>query len=601
MAKVRPVHLGPVEATFTQRDDGALLVECPHPMPPYPARLTERLVHWANVAPDRVFLARRGEDRAWVKVTYAEAYRCVRAIAGALLARGLSAEQPVAILSGNGIEHALIGLACLHSGIPYIPVSVAYSLISTDHSKLKHIIAQTTPGLVFAENASAFAKAISAAVPEHVEIAAVRGTVPGRTVTPYDALTAHAETGVDAAFAGTGPDTIAKILYTSGSTGQPKGVINTQRMLCANQIQLLFSLPFMAEEPPVLVDWLPWNHTFGGNHNTGLVLFNGGTLYIDDGKPLPGPLMEESIANLREISPTIYFNVPKGYEELVRYLAAETGLRETFFTRVRLTFYSGAGLAQHVWDEMARLAQATIGETITMLTGLGSTETAPFAVVCRADCAGSGVVGLPVAGVSLKLVANGDKQEARIKGPNVTPGYWRDPVKTAEAFDAEGWYKFGDALRFVDPARPELGFAFDGRVTEDFKLVTGTWVSVGPLRARIVAAGAPWVRDAVIAGIDQDYIAILVVPDAALGLPTDSLRAGLQELLHDLAKLATGTSSRVERAALLTDALSIDAGEVTDKGSLNQRAVLRHRAALVAALYGEPPPAFVVALQGDTR
>jgi feruloyl-CoA synthase len=247
---------------------------------------------------------------------------------------------------------------------------------------------------------------------------------------------------------------------------------------------------------------------------------------------------------------------------------------------------------------MARLALETVGETITMLTGLGSTETAPFAVICRADCAGAGVVGLPTAGVSLKLVANDEKQEARVKGPNITPGYWRDPVKTAEAFDAEGWYKFGDALRFVDPARPELGFAFDGRVTEDFKLATGTWVSVGPLRARIVAAGAPWVRDAVIAGIDRDFIAILVVPDVALGLPPDSLHARLVDLLRDLLKTATGTSSRVVRAALLTDPLSIDAGEVTDKGSLNQRAVLRHRAALIETLYADPPPAFVVALQG---
>lgn len=585
MTRIRPVSLGPVEATFTPLDGGGLIAACPHPVPPYPARLTERLVHWAAVAPDRVFLARRGQDRAWVRVTYGEAYARVRAIAGALLARGLGPERPVAILSGNSIEHALLGLACLHVGVPYTPVSVAYSLVSTDHEKLKHIIGQLAPGLVFADDAAAFARAIAAAVPDGVEV-----------ISDLGPLLAHSDDLVDAAFAATGPETVAKILYTSGSTGLPKGVINTQRMMCANQAQILFSMPCLGEEPPVLVDWLPWNHTFGGNHNVGLTLYNGGTLYIDDGKPVAGPLMEESIANLREISPTVYFNVPKGYEELVRYLAAEKALRETFFKRVRLTFYSGAGLAQHVWDELARMALETVGETITMLTGLGSTETAPFAVVCRADCAGSGVVGLPTAGVSLKLVPNGEKLEARVKGPNITPGYWRDPVKTAEAFDEDGWYKFGDALRWVDPARPELGFAFDGRVTEDFKLATGTWVSVGPLRARIIATGAPWVRDVVIAGINADYVAVLVVPDMSLGLSEGELRARLEALLGDLAKLATGASTRVLRAALLTAPLSIDAGEITDKGSLNQRAALRHRAEMVAGLYAEPPGVGVVVL-----
>jgi feruloyl-CoA synthase len=581
MTEPRAVRLGPVEASFVMRADGALIVECPHELPAYAMPLTARLVHWAEVAPERVFLARRGADRAWVRLSYAEALRRVRGIAGALLTRGVSAERPVAILSGNSLAHALLGLACLHAGIPYVPVSVAYSLISTDHAKLRHIIGQTTPGLVFAEDAGLFGKAIAAAVPEGVEVLDAAG---------LEALAAHSDEGVDAAFAAVTPETVAKILYTSGSTGLPKGVINTQRMLCANQAQLLFALPFMADEPPVLVDWLPWNHTFGGNHNVGLVLYNGGTLYIDDGKPLPGRPMEETIANLREVSPTIYFNVPKGYEELIRYLAAEPVLRESFFRNLRLTFYSAAGLAQHIWDELARLAIETVGAPITMLTGLGATETAPFAVVTRADCAGSGVVGLPTAGVSLKLVPNGEKLEARIKGPNVTPGYWRDAAKTAEAFDEEGWYKFGDALRFVDPERRELGFAFDGRVSEDFKLATGTWVSVGPLRARIIAAGSPWVRDAIIAGIDKDYIAVLIVPQDT---PPEG---GLQALLASLAASATGSSTLVRRAALIDTPLSIDAGEVTDKGSLNQRAALRHRADRVAHLFADPPPSYVVVL-----
>jgi feruloyl-CoA synthase len=374
---------------------------------------------------------------------------------------------------------------------------------------------------------------------------------PDRPATLLADLRATDPAGSDAAAARVGPDTVAKILFTSGSTGLPKGVVNTQRMICANQQQILQAFPFMAATPPVIVDWLPWNHTFGGNHNFGLVLYNGGSLYIDDGKPVPGG-MDESIRNLREIAPTVYFNVPKGYEELVRHLRDEPDLRRIFFSRVQLLFYSGAGLAQHVWDALE------------------------------------------------KLVPVEDKMEARVRGPNIMPGYWRAPAATRDAFDEEGFYKFGDALRFVDPARPDLGFAFDGRITEDFKLSTGTWVSVGPLRARLVQRGAPWVRDAVIAGINQDYVAVLIVPDAACAaLPAAELHATLRRLLRDLAAESTGSSNRVVRALVLHDRLDIDAGEVTDKGSLNQRAVLRHRADKVAALYADPKSPDVISIEND--
>jgi feruloyl-CoA synthase len=555
------------------------------------------LEHWARAAPDRTFMARRQHGGEWRHITYAQTLAHVRALGQALLDRKLSPERPVAILSENGLEHALLGLACLHVGVPFAPVSTAYSLISTDYSKLRHIVELLTPGLVFAADGDAYAKAIRAVVPGDVEVVAADG---------FDAMLATPPTDdVERAAALVGPDTIGKFLFTSGSTGLPKGVINTQRMMCSNQAMLLEAFPMLEEEPPVIVDWLPWNHTFGGNHNIGLVLYNGGTMYIDDGKPTPAGI-EESIRNLREISPTLYFNVPKGYEELVRYLHAEPALRRTFFARVKMLFYSGAGLAQHVWDDLETLAIETVGEKIVMMTGLGATETAPFAVVTRPDCTGSGIVGLPAPGVKLKLVANGEKQEVRLRGPNVMPGYWRMPEMNAKCFDEDGYYCIGDALAFVDPLDWQKGFRFDGRISEDFKLATGTWVSVGPLRAKLLQQLAPWVRDAVIAGVDRDFIGVLLIPDLAAceelcrdsddALVDARLRGALRERLVALAGASTGSSMRVARALLLREPPSIDAGEITDKGSINQRAVLARRAALVEALYAEPVAAGVISV-----
>lgn len=612
-APTRSVRLGSPQVRFEHLPDGTIHVRPSGTLPPYPPRITERLGHWAAHAPDRTFLARRDAGGAWQRVSYAAAYATVRRIAQALLDRGLSAERPVAILSGNGIEHALLGLAAMHVGVPYAPISPAYSLVSKDYLKLLHIIKILMPGLVFAESGTAFGAAIAATAPAGTEVV-VAGTLPSdRPATAFGVLATTVPTeAVDAAAAAVGPDTVAKILFTSGSTGTPKGVINTQRMLCSNQEMLRTSLAFMADEPPVLVDWLPWNHTFGGNHNVGLVLYNGGTLYIDDGKPTPAGIAE-TVRNLREISPTIYFNVPKGFEELVTYLRAEPALRETFFRRLNLMFYAGAGLAQHVWDALDELAVATVGERIVMLTGLGATETAPFAIVCRPDMTGSGIVGLPVTGNDLKLVPTGGKLEARLRGPNVTPGFWRQDVLTRAAFDEDGYYKLGDALKFIDPARPDLGFLFDGRISEDFKLATGTWVSVGPLRALLIAALAPYVRDVVIAGLDRDYVAALLIPDLPAcraicsDLPEDAIpadvfahgavHAELHRALTTLAAISTGSSMRVRRALLLHEPPSIDAGEITDKGSINQRAVLAHRADLVAALYAEPPHAHVICVE----
>ncbi|MDE2574090.1 MAG: feruloyl-CoA synthase [Rhodospirillales bacterium] len=606
-APTRAVHLGTLDAQFERRADGAILVRPTRPLRAYPARLTERLEHWARVAPDRVFLARREQGADWRRVTYAQAYAQTRALGQALLDRGLSAERPLAILSGNDIEHALLGLACLHVGVPYAPVSTAYSLISTDFSKLRHIVNLLTPGLVFAADGAAYGPALRAVVPPGIEWAVHANPPQGRPATGFAELLATVPTpAVEAAAARVGPDTVAKFLFTSGSTGVPKGVINTQRMLCSNQAMLLEAFPVLAEEPPVIVDWLPWNHTFGGNHNVGLILNNGGTLYIDDGKPMPGGI-EESIRNLREIAPTIYFNVPKGYEELVAYLEREPELARTFFSRVKMLFYAGAGLAQHVWDALERLAVATTGERIIMMTGLGATETAPFAIVTRPDCTGSGIVGLPVPGVELKLLPNGGKLEVRLRGPNIMPGYWRMPEVTQASFDEEGYYRIGDALAFVDEADWQKGFRFDGRISEDFKLSTGTWVSVGPLRAQLVQHLAPYVRDVVIAGHDADEVCILMLPDlaacaascpgAADPLSDARLRDELRGRLVALARASTGSSTRVVRAAFLRAGLSIDDGEITDKGSINQRAVLASRRALVERLYTRPLAADIISIE----
>lgn len=610
-ARLRPVRLGTPDVIVERRPDGCILLRSPRPLAPYPQKLTERLAHWAQAAPDRIFLAQRLASGAWHTVTYAAAFASVRAIATALLARDLSPERPIAILSGNDIQHALLGLAAMHVGIPYAPISVPYSLVSQDFKKLKAIIDILTPGLVFAADGSSFGRAIAAAVPRGVEVVVAAHPLGDRPTTLLADLAGASPTpAVEAAHAKVGPDTVAKILFTSGSTGQPKGVINTQHMLCANQSMIRGGLAFLDDgEPPVLVDWLPWNHTYGSNHNFNLVLDRGGSLYIDEGKPMPGAI-DATVRNLREVAPTIYFNVPKGFEMLLPYLSEDRALRETFFSRLKLMFYAGAGLSQHVHDAFQELAVKTVGERIMFLTSLGSTETAPAALACSWESEHIGNIGLPLPGLELKLVPNQGKLEIRLKGPNITPGYWRAPAITAAAFDEEGFYKIGDALKFADAADPAKGLLFDGRIAEDFKLATGTWVSVGPLRMAVIAHCAPLVRDVVLAGPDRDDVAALIVPDVeacrklAPDLPPDAaaavvladmrVRNAFAQSLGALSDPQRGTSARISRAILLAEPPSLDVGEVTDKGSINQRAVLAHRAALVEDLYADPMPANVI-------
>jgi feruloyl-CoA synthase len=610
-APLRPISFSDPAVTIERRDDGTIYLRPKKPLGEYPKRLTDRLDHWAKAEPGRVFMAEREPGGGWRQISYAQLLTASRHIASALLSRGLSAERPVIILSGNSIDHALVAFGALYAGIPFCPVSPAYSLVSKDYGKLAYLMKLLTPGLVFVDDVGKFADALETNVSLGTEIAASRGALSGRDVTKLaDLLATPIYSGLDAAHDAIGPGTIAKFLLTSGSTGNPKAVINTQAMICANQVMLRETMAFLKDEPPVIVDWLPWNHTFGGNHNIGLTLYNGGSMYLDQGKPMPGGI-EETVRNLREISPTVYFNVPKGYESLLPYLRDDTHLRQKFFARLHAMFFSGAALSPYVWNSLDELAVKETGARVPMLTGLGATETAPFFMSVNPSTSRSGHVGLPVPGNDAKLVPDNGKLEVRARGPNVTPGYWRQPELTAKAFDEEGFYKFGDALKPADPNDFDAGFDFDGRIAEDFKLASGTWVSVGPLRARFIAACAPLVRDVVIAGINRDEISALVILDLDgcrlinPTLPLDDLKAAAADLLirdafrerfQKLLASATGSSTRIARAILIDTPLSIDRGEVTDKGSINQRAVLEHRSQLVEELYSSTPSPLVITL-----
>jgi len=564
-----------------KRSDGSTILSSPQPLGPYPRALGEWLVHWAEKAPERVFLSERAGD-GWRRVSYAEAHDAARRIGESLLARGLSAAQPVAILSDNSVDHALLALGAMHAGIPVAPVSPAYSLMSKDHAKLKAIFELLKPGLVFAQGAAKFAPALAAV---------------GASATPIEELlSAKAGSRIDTAYAKVGPDTVAKILFTSGSTGAPKGVINTHRMLCSNQQAWAQLWPFVEDIPPVLCEWLPWNHTFGGNATFNMVLRNGGTLYVDGGKPAPG-LVEITARNLREVSPTMYFNVPRGFDLLLPFLESDAELRRNFFRNLEVIFYAGAALPQNLWERLEALAVGEKGGRLSMLSAWGSTETSPMAACVHYHIERAGVVGNPAPGTELKLVASGGKFEVRVRGPNVTPGYYGRDDLTKAAFDEEGFYRIGDAMKFADEQDPARGIAFDGRVAEDFKLMSGTWVHVGAVRVKLIAACDPLVQDAVITGHDLEEMGALVFVNPAavkaLGLDAAGVRERLQAALDRLHAASTGSSTAPARLLVLEEPPSIDANEITDKGYINQRAVLDRRATLVGKLHSASPEAIV--------
>jgi feruloyl-CoA synthase len=554
-------------------------------------------------------MAERGADRRWRETSYGEAAARIRAIGTALLARGLSPERPLLILSGNSTAHALMALGAQHVGVPSAALAPAYALTGGDYLKLRDIASQLTPGLIFADDATPFAPAIQAVFGADVPVVSLKGAVPGRETIDFDDLAATPPTAaMDEAHTGVGPDTVAKFLFTSGTTGSPKAVIQTQRMICSNPQMDAQCYLFMLETPPVVVDWAPWNHTASGNRVFHLVIYFGGTFYIDDGRPTPAEI-GRTIENLREVSPTWYFNVPLGYQMLLDAMETDRQLRETFFRRLQMLFYAGAGMSQPVWDRITRIAEEMVPGGVPLCTGFGATETGPSALLWTRKEKTAGNLGIPLPGVTFKLVPQGDKLEGRVKGPSVTPGYWRNPRLTAEAFDEEGFYRFGDAFRFVEPGNPGAGFLFDGRLAENFKLASGTWVAVGPLRAQLTNDLKGLASDVVIAGEGHSQLGALVVPDwSALralagepGLEGEALlshpkvRKAAAERLAAHAARATGSASRVMRLMFMEVPLSFDKGEVTDKGSINQRAVLRQRGDLVASLWSDDPRVIALA------
>jgi feruloyl-CoA synthase len=596
LAPLRALALTPARVVREARADGSILLRSPIPLADYEPSLAAVFRSAADGQPDRLFLAERKADGAWRSLTYAQARPLVDALAQALIERGLSAHRPVMVLSGNSVDHALLMLACYSAGIPLAPVSVAYSLQSQDHAKLKHIAGLLQPGLVYVSDTAPFAAALASLDLRGAEIvASSNGGNRAGVRLLSDLLTTVPGPALDRAVAGIESETIAKFLFTSGSTGLPKGVINTHGMLTANQQQMTQVWPFLTEQPLVLVDWLPWNHTFGSNHNFNMVLQNAGSLYIDGGKPVPA-LIGETVRNLAEVSPTIYLNVPAGFAALLPHLERDEALARSFFAKLRLILYAGAALPDDLWQRLEAVSVRTTGERIPMTSSWGTTETAPAATAAHFPLDRSGVVGIPIPGVDLKLVPSGDKLEIRVRGPNITPGYWKRDDLTAQAFDEEGFYKPGDAIRFADPDDPAAGVIFDGRISEDFKLTTGTWVHVGALRVAALAAASPALQDAVVTGENRAFVGLLVWLNAA-GCQTISgdLREHLRRAIAAWNK-GRSSSQCIERVLILDGAPSIDANEITDKGYVNQRLVLERRKADVERLYADAPDDGVIVI-----
>ena len=596
VARLRSVKFWNPDIRWERREDGSWIVWQEGSLKNVPDRLSDRIHYWAERIPDQTWMAERGANGEWQRTSYAEMLNAIRSIGQALLTLNLSAERPMVILSGNSVAHGLMALGAQYVGIPSAAIAPAYALVSQSYEKLYSVRDQITPGAVFVEDTAPFKAAIEAVFPD---LPVLAKTGEGASISWADLLATDVTNAVDTANKSTGPDTVAKFLFTSGTTGSPKAVIQTQRMICANMEQVTDCYAFLRDEPPIILDWAPWNHVAAGNLVFNISYYNGGTFYIDGGRPTKD-LIGETIRNLREVGTNLYFNVPFGYEMLVEAMEDDPELTKAFFGPMRLTYYAGAAMARHTWDALERLAVQATGERVQLATGLGTTETAPFAIFNTDPDAPAGCLGVPAKGIKLKLVPTDGKWEARIKGPNITPGYWRNETLTREAFDDEGFYCLGDALRFVDPEDPSKGFFFDGRVAENFKLSTGTWVSVGALRAKLTDALQGLARDAVIVGEGEDNLGALLVPfrpaieklvpggadlddETLFGHPV--LHDKIADLLAVYNQTATGSSLRIPRAMVLIEPLNMDKGEVTDKGSVNQRAVRAHRSDLVAELF----------------
>jgi feruloyl-CoA synthase len=575
--------------SVTSVGNGETLVRSNLVLPPHPLRVTDHLFALARSVPDRVFLRER-RGGVWHSTTYGEAASAVRNLGTAFLKIGLGPDRPLAVLSGNSVAHALVGLAAQACGIPYAPISPPYSLVSQDLTKLRHVLNKIAPGAIFVDDAEKFARALALPECQDAVIFAMNTKGVERAKPLTSAIETTARPDIDEIIGKVDVDQPIKILFTSGSTGMPKGVIATHRMMSVNQEQIATVWPFLYHEPPILLDWLPWNHVFGNSHNLGLVLRHGGTMWINDGRPVPGGF-EATLANLRDVQPTISFDVPKSYELLVPYLESHPDLAAHFFGRLRLMFYAAAALAPPLWQGLERLAAKHAPRQVSMVASWGLTETAPAIVMLHQANAPTGCIGTPLPGLEIKLIPNGEKLEARVRGPNVTPGYWRDPAATEAAFDAEGFFCTGDALKWVDAANPDAGFQFDGRFTEDFKLSSGTRVNAGELKIRAMTKLHRFARDLLVVGENREEIGLLLIPHdhRRAELTEDSIAASLagelQEALAILNADVGGSSRQVKRMAFLVRPLSLDAGEITDKGSINLKTVLRLRAEEMTRLY----------------
>ena len=586
--------LAPPDVIYEETPEGGFILSSPDELEDYARCIGDWLEHWAATTPSALFLAERNGEEEWVKLSYAQTRAKVGALAQSLLDMNMAPGSVVVCLSDNSMNHALLMLAAMHIGHPFTTVSSAYSRLAKDYSKITTILHELNPGLVYAEDGNVYGPAIRASNLACPVVFSQNHTVIEGAVN-FAQLQATPETrAVRDAFARITPDTHAKYLLTSGSTGHPKVVINTHRMLCANQQQILQTWRFLREEKPVVVSWLPWSHTFGTNHNFNMILSNGGSLYIDEGRPVPG-LMHKSVRNLREIQPNLYFNVPKGFDALLTFLEDDEAFARDFFGRMKGVFYAAAALPQVTWDRLDRSARSVLGDAVWFSSAWGATETSPLVTNVHWLLTESGCIGLPVPGTSIKFIPNAGKFEMRVKGPQIFPGYRNNPEQTALGFDEEGYYKIGDAAKLVDPADPKKGIRFDGRVAEDFKLTTATWVSVGTLRIQAIDMLSPYAQDVVVTGHDRDEVGLLVFPSIqARSLPTDVLRTHIACGLEKIKSLGGGSSQTPTRALLMDEPPNLDAGEITDKGYINQRTVLTRRAEMVLKLYASEPTEEVI-------
>ncbi len=597
---MRNLSLRPHKISTEKRADGTIILRSGYPLGPVARTTGDWLEHWAAVAPDRIFIAERS-GAGWRSETYLSAFEKVKAVARSLLSRGLNTQTPIVFLSGNSVDHGLLTLAAQYVGIPSAALADQYSLIPEAHPRLVQAIEIVKPKLAYVSDSEKFSKAIELDV--FANIAIVSSAAKGKSgIIDFADLLKPNTIDLAAAHGLVGPDSVVKILLTSGSTGTPKGVLTTHRMMCVNQTQIADAYPFIKERPPVIIDWLPWNHVFGGTHNFNLILSNGGTLYIDDGKPVPG-LFERSLENLHLVQPTIAFNVPVGFSMLLAALEKDVSLQRKFFADLDFAFYAGASLPQDVWDGFTRMAGDVGVAPPLMATGWGLTEGGPSCTFQHESSRRTGEIGVPVTGIEVKLIPNDDNRyEARVKGPNVTLGYFNTPEATAAAFDEEGFFITGDAFRFIDEERLSDGLRFDGRIAEDFKLVTGTWVRAANLRLDVLACVAHLAFDVVLTGHDRQEIGLLIFPrkgtvatassDGEVYTSADIL-AAFAKPLAALAALSLGSSKRVARAMILSEPPSLTDGELTAKGNLNFRRVLARRAAIVERLYNNDEPALI--------